>query len=75
MRVPKSDLPSMEPSRQTAASNQAEIREMFRLVNGRFTRILNLEADKGLRIGQPLPRAAKSPKELAEAKAAVSKKD
>ena len=57
VRVPKADLPSTEPARQTSANNLTEMRELFRLVNGRFTRILDLEVDKGLRVGQPLPTA------------------
>ena len=76
VRVPKAELPSMEAGGQKVVSDPSEVREMFRLVNGRFTRILDLEVDKGLRIGQTLPsREAKKPTQGADAKAARPKKD
>ena len=37
VRVPKSDLPSVEPQvDKTLTSNQTEVRELCRLINGRF---------------------------------------
>ncbi len=39
VRVPKSDLPVMLGVDQSATSNQTEIRDLFRLVNGQFVRV------------------------------------
>ena len=39
VRVPQSDLPSTQADRQAAASNQPEVRDLFRLINGRFQRV------------------------------------
>ncbi len=59
VRVPKADLPSTEPARQTSANNQTELHELFRLVNGRFTRVLNLDPSDDACIGKTLPEAAR----------------
>lgn len=49
VRVPKSDLPSVEPQvDKTLTSNQTEIRELCRLVNGRFV-VIWPEREKLLR--------------------------
>ena len=60
VRIPKADLPSVEVSRQSATSNQTEIRELFRLVNGRFTRLVNLDPTDDACVGKQLPVQKKS---------------